>query len=122
MARSSTCVARCPALLLPGSKLLRAEIGAFGVVADGRPLPRLKTHGGHLTRDNLRLAHRLCNQRDYPPLCVSLIAARRRVFSAGATLVRPRCPRGVTRWARPRNRRRGGDRPTSFLSSRSGRA
>ena len=22
-------------------------------------------HGGHLTRDNVRLAHRLCNQRDY---------------------------------------------------------
>ena len=27
--------------------------------------PRLKTHGGHLTPDNVRLAHRLCNQRDY---------------------------------------------------------
>lgn len=22
-------------------------------------------HGGHLTPDNVRLAHRLCNQRDY---------------------------------------------------------
>ena len=27
--------------------------------------PRLKTHGGHLTADNVRLAHRLCNRRDY---------------------------------------------------------
>ena len=27
--------------------------------------PRLKMHGGLLTRDNVRLAHRLCNQRDY---------------------------------------------------------
>jgi hypothetical protein len=27
--------------------------------------PRLKMHGGHLTADNVRLAHRLCNQRDY---------------------------------------------------------
>lgn len=27
--------------------------------------PRLKMHGGHLTRDNVRLAHRVCNQRDY---------------------------------------------------------
>ena len=27
--------------------------------------PRLKTHGGHLTPDNVRLAHRLCNRRDY---------------------------------------------------------
>jgi hypothetical protein len=27
--------------------------------------PRLKMHGGRLTSDNVRLAHRLCNQRDY---------------------------------------------------------
>jgi hypothetical protein len=27
--------------------------------------PRLKVHGGHLTPDNVRLAHRLCNRRDY---------------------------------------------------------
>jgi hypothetical protein len=27
--------------------------------------PRLKSHGGHLTRNNVRLAHRLCNRRDY---------------------------------------------------------
>jgi hypothetical protein len=27
--------------------------------------PRLKMHGGHLTPDNVRLAHRVCNQRDY---------------------------------------------------------
>jgi hypothetical protein len=27
--------------------------------------PRLKTHGGRLTPDNVRLAHRLCNRRDY---------------------------------------------------------
>jgi hypothetical protein len=26
---------------------------------------RLKMHGGHLTADNVRLAHRLWNQRDY---------------------------------------------------------
>jgi hypothetical protein len=26
---------------------------------------RLKAHGGHLTPDNVRLAHRLCNRRDY---------------------------------------------------------
>lgn len=28
-------------------------------------IPRLKSHGGHLTRDNVRLAHRLCNRRDW---------------------------------------------------------
>jgi hypothetical protein len=27
--------------------------------------PKLKMHGGHLTADNVRLAHKLCNQRDY---------------------------------------------------------
>ena len=27
--------------------------------------PKLKMHGGHLTPENVRLAHRLCNQRDY---------------------------------------------------------
>jgi DNA-binding transcriptional MerR regulator len=27
--------------------------------------PRLKMHRGHLTPDNVRLAHRVCNQRDY---------------------------------------------------------
>jgi hypothetical protein len=27
--------------------------------------PRLKMHGGHLTPDNVRLGHRLCNKLDY---------------------------------------------------------
>jgi len=27
--------------------------------------PKLRAHGGHLTPDNVRLAHLLCNQRDY---------------------------------------------------------
>jgi hypothetical protein len=27
--------------------------------------PRLKMHGGRLTPGNVRLGHRLCNQRDY---------------------------------------------------------
>ena len=27
--------------------------------------PRLRAHGGHLTADNVRLAHLRCNQRDY---------------------------------------------------------
>ena len=27
--------------------------------------PRLRAHGGHLTPDNVRLAHLRCNQRDY---------------------------------------------------------
>lgn len=27
--------------------------------------PRLKMHGGHLTPDNVRLGHKLCNKRDF---------------------------------------------------------
>jgi hypothetical protein len=27
--------------------------------------PRLKSHGGHLTPDNVRLAHKACNNRDF---------------------------------------------------------
>ena len=27
--------------------------------------PRLKMHGGHLTADNVRLGHKLCNRREY---------------------------------------------------------
>jgi hypothetical protein len=27
--------------------------------------PKLKMHGGHLTPDNVRLGHRVCNRRDY---------------------------------------------------------
>jgi hypothetical protein len=27
--------------------------------------PQLKMHGGHLTPDNVRLAHKRCNQRDF---------------------------------------------------------
>src|SRR3954470_9714696 len=27
--------------------------------------PRLKMHGGHLKPDNVRLAHKLCNNRDF---------------------------------------------------------
>ena len=30
-----------------------------------RPHPRLRAHGGHLTPDDVRLAHRVCNRRDY---------------------------------------------------------
>jgi hypothetical protein len=44
----------------------------FDPSSDGSPwsptadhYPRLKMHGGHLTPDNVRLAHKLCNSRDY---------------------------------------------------------
>src|SRR4051794_36698151 len=39
--------------------------GGAGLGATADHYPRLKAHGGHLTPDNVRLAHRLCNRRDY---------------------------------------------------------
>ena len=53
-------------LLLSGASVLRLVRTAYSdweLTADH--YPRLKSHGGHLTPDNVRLAHRLCNQRDY---------------------------------------------------------
>ena len=47
----------------------RGEFEPISPGADWMPTadhyPRLKMHGGHLTPDNVRLAHKLCNQRDY---------------------------------------------------------
>lgn len=47
----------------------RRHFDPRGPHADWEPTadhyPRLKMHGGHLTADNVRLAHRLCNRRDY---------------------------------------------------------
>jgi hypothetical protein len=47
----------------------RKYFDARGPYSDWEPTadhyPRLKMHGGHLTADNVRLAHRLCNRRDY---------------------------------------------------------
>jgi len=41
-----------------------SDVPASGALID--PALDLETmHGGHLTPDNVRLAHRLCNQRDY---------------------------------------------------------
>jgi hypothetical protein len=41
----------------------RSPLSKWSPTADH--YPRLKMHGGHLTPDNVRLAHYLCNQRDY---------------------------------------------------------
>jgi hypothetical protein len=52
-------------LLLQGPGTFRSRLAADGLVADGRPLPDAQVARGHLTPDNVRLAHRLCNSRDY---------------------------------------------------------
>ena len=41
----------------------RSPLSNWSLTADH--YPRLKMHGGLLTPDNVRLAHKLCNQRDY---------------------------------------------------------
>lgn len=41
----------------------QSPLTAWSPTADHHP--RLKSHGGHLTPDNVRLAHHVCNQRDY---------------------------------------------------------
>jgi hypothetical protein len=41
----------------------RSTLSEWSPTADH--YPRLKMHGGQLRPDNVRLAHRLCNQRDY---------------------------------------------------------
>ena len=47
----------------------RAYFDGRGQHSDWEPTadhyPRLKMHGGHLTSENVRLAHRLCNRQDY---------------------------------------------------------
>ena len=40
-----------------------SPIGKWSPTADHYPM--LKMHGGELTLDNVRLAHKFCNQRDY---------------------------------------------------------
>ena len=46
-----------------GRRYFESTLSEWSPTADH--YPRLKMHGGHLTPDNVRLAHRLCNQRDY---------------------------------------------------------
>jgi hypothetical protein len=45
--------------------VLRPTVVWFRLVSDGRPLSEVQDAWGHLTSDNVRLAHRLCNRRDY---------------------------------------------------------
>src|SRR5436190_3241694 len=56
---------RCPSATASGvvATSSRNPLSDWSPTADH--YPRLKMHGGHLTPDNVRLAHRVCNQRDY---------------------------------------------------------
>ena len=65
-ARSSTCVARCrsaTASVVVGTSRPISPGADWMPTADHYPM--LKMHGGRLTPDNVRLAHQVCNQRDY---------------------------------------------------------
>jgi hypothetical protein len=64
--------------------------------------PRLKAHGGHLTPDNVRLAHRLCNRRDYGwRMKINAMLGRRMTLDEiAATLNTRKAPtvHGTNRW------------------------
>jgi hypothetical protein len=64
--------------------------------------PRLKMHGGHLTSDNVRLAHRLCNRRDYEwrTRINAMLAKRMSLEEIADELNRSKVPpiHGTNRW------------------------
>jgi hypothetical protein len=64
--------------------------------------PRLKAHGGHLTPDNVRLAHRLCNRRDYGwrVRINAMLGKRMSLEDIAATLNAKKVPaiHGTNRW------------------------
>jgi hypothetical protein len=64
--------------------------------------PRLKMHGGHLTSDNVRLAHRLCNRRDYEwrTRINAMLGKRRSLDDIAEELNRRKVPttHGTNRW------------------------
>jgi len=64
--------------------------------------PRLKMHGGHLTSDNVRLAHRLCNRRDYEwrTRINAMLAKRMSLEEIADELNRRKIPpiHGTNRW------------------------
>ena len=64
--------------------------------------PRLKMHGGHLTSDNVRLAHRLCNRRDYEwrTRINAMLAKRLSLDNIADELNRKKVPtiHGTNRW------------------------
>jgi hypothetical protein len=67
--------------------------------------PRLKMHGGHLTADNVRLAHRLCNRRDFEwrTRINALLGKRMSLDEIAAHLNAQKVPpiHGANRWTAP---------------------
>src|SRR5688500_3753489 len=64
--------------------------------------PRLKMHGGRLTRDNVPLGHRLCNKRDYIwAMKMNSLLAKRMSLGASAEKLNEdkfRTIHGTSRW------------------------
>jgi hypothetical protein len=64
--------------------------------------PRLKMHGGQLSSDNIRLAHRLCNRRDYEwrTRINAMLAKRMSLEEIADELNRRKVPpiHGTNRW------------------------
>jgi hypothetical protein len=65
MASSPTCVAMPQCYCFRGRRYFDPKSARSDWEPTADHYPRLKMHGGHLTPDNVRLAHRLCNRRDY---------------------------------------------------------
>jgi hypothetical protein len=84
----------------------RGHFDPRGPYSDWEPTadhyPRLKMHGGHLTSDNVRLAHRLCNRRDYQwrTRINALLAKRLSLEEIADELNRKKVPpiHGTNRW------------------------
>jgi hypothetical protein len=66
MASSSTCICEMPqCYCFRGGSYFEPRSARSDWEPTADHYPRLKARGGHLTPDNVRLAHRLCNRRDY---------------------------------------------------------
>jgi hypothetical protein len=84
----------------------RRHFAPRGPYSDWEPTadhyPRLKMHGGHLTSDNVRLAHRLCNKRDYEwrKRIDAMLAKRMSLEEIAGELNRKKVPpiHGTNRW------------------------
>ena len=67
--------------------------------------PKLKMHGGHLTADNVRLAHLRCNQRDYEwrSRINAMLRKRMSLEEIAARLNEKKVPpiHGTNRWTAP---------------------
>jgi hypothetical protein len=92
-----------------GEPLMHATRRQRPVLPTADHYPRLQMHGGLLTRDNVRLAHRCCNQRDHHlrKKIGELLLRRRSLQEIAAELNAKKVPLipGTNRWTAARVRK-----------------